>query len=92
MSVSAAGMCPTPKNDVAILSGDLGFQFMFNRHKYTLYFQPFVNYKHFSTGRNGEMSVLAAKGCPSPEMISPFDSSTPSENFMFLTFHKLFDD
>ena len=48
-------------------------------------------------GRNGELSVSAARGRPTPELISPFDSVTPSQyRYSFgifrlsLTVHKLF--
>ena len=46
MSVSAAmGPACNTKNDVAVLSGDHGFSVRI-LYKYTVYFEPFVNYKH----------------------------------------------
>ena len=45
--------------DVAIMLNDHGFPFTFS--SLYLYFQPFMNYKHFSIGRNGRKSLSPAK-------------------------------
>ena len=55
MSVSAARGRPTPKSYVAILSGNHGFLFVFNKDVYR-HFEPCVTYlSMFSMGRYGEM-------------------------------------